>query len=73
MDIEEVLAPASTERIILVVLLWGLSNVGLSRYLDQSLVRLELVLSGIFVFVWAIWAIDYRFEEAKKERYKRQR
>jgi hypothetical protein len=73
MDIKEVLAPASTERIILVVLVWGLSSVGVSRYLDQSLLRIELVLSGILVFGWAVWAIDYRFEQAKKERYERQR
>lgn len=72
-NLKEILAPSSSERIVLVVLFWILLTVGLSRFFNQSLVRWELVLSGILLFMLTIWPLNYRFTEAEQERYNRQR
>lgn len=73
MNIKEVLAPSSSERILLVVLIWTLLNVGIAQFLSQPLLRWELILSGILVLGWALWATTHRIKQAEKEQYKQHR
>lgn len=72
MNLREVLAPQSSERIVLVVLAWALLSAGLAEVLDAAIVRWEVLLSGVIVFGWAVWAINYRIEQSRKERYQEQ-
>ena len=71
MNLREVLTPRSGERIVLVVLAWAILSAGLAQFLDATLVRWEVLLSGVLVFGWAVWAINYRIEEARKDWYRR--
>lgn len=73
MDLREVLAPRSSERLVLVVIGWAIVNAGLAQFLDASLIRWEVLLSAVVVFGWAIWAINYRIGQARKEWYQKQR
>lgn len=73
MELREVLAPTSAERIVLVVVTWTIANAALARVLDASLLRWEVLVGGVVVFGWAVWAIDYRLAEARKGWYRKQR
>ena len=67
------MVPTSAEQILLVVLAWVGPIVGLTYWLDPSIVRAEVLVTSLVVFGWAVWAIDYRLEQSEKERYQKNR
>lgn len=73
MKLREILVPQSGERIVLVVVGIALLSAGLAQFLDQSLVRWEILVVGVAVLGWAVWAINYRIEESRKEWYRKER
>lgn len=73
MGIKQVVAPTSAEQILLVVLAWIGLNVGLTYWLDASIVRAEVLITSLIVFGWAVWAIDYRLKQSEKELYQKKR
>lgn len=73
MSFSDAVAPASMEQIIAVVVGWVILNVALSRLLDEALLRWEVLLGAIVVFGWVVWAVHYRLEEARQDRYRKHR
>ena len=73
MGIKRVVAPTTTEQILLVVLTWVGLNVELAHWLNAPLLRAEILITSLVVFGWVVWAIHYRLERAEMERYQQNR
>ena len=73
MAVRDILKPNSLDQVFYVVLLWTFIIIGSTSIYDSPLLRLEIIIGSGILFIWVVWAVYYRLEQAKKERYRRNR
>lgn len=73
MAVRDILKPNSLDQVFYVVLLWTFIIIGSTSIYDSPLLRLEIIIGSGILFIWVVWAIYYRLEQAEKERYRRNR
>jgi len=71
MDMKEKLRPSSSNQLLFVVIGWMSVAVVISRVYNTPLVRLEILLVSVIVFLWTIWGIHSLLEDQRQERYRR--